>query len=181
MKKKLILSLATIMIFALAVATFAYVRGTASGTSAASCCCCSGDSCPDMKKDADGKVVAGSHENCCGDADSCPMIKKDAAGKQVAGGGHSCCCCGDGESCPMKDKAAAATVTAVSNESAITTVSTEDAKNGETAECPMMKKGDGSAMEMKHGHHHMMKDGNSCSCSCCDHNKEKRDAPVGDV
>jgi len=67
-----------------------------------------------MKKDADGKVVAGSHENCCGDADSCPMIKKDAAGKQVAGSGHSCCCCGDGESCPMKDKAAAATVTAVS-------------------------------------------------------------------
>ena len=53
---------------------------------------------------------------------------------------------------------------------------------GDTVECPMMKKGDGSSMEMKHGDHHMMmKDGKSCSGSCCDHNKEKKDAPPGDA
>jgi len=60
-------------------------------------------------------------------------------------------------------------------------VSAEAAKTGETVECPMMKKGDGSAVNMKHGDHHMMmKDGKS-NCSCCDHNKEKKDAPVGDA
>lgn len=157
------------MMFALAMAAFAYSRGTASVAATSACCCCSGDSCPMMKRDAAGKKVAGSHENCCGDADSCPMMKKDAAGNRVAGSGHSCCdCCGgDGESCPMKDKAAAAAVTAVS---------TDAAKTGGTVECPMMKKGDGSTMEMKHGDHHMMmKDGKSCSCSCCDHDKQKKD------
>jgi len=48
-------------------------------------------------------------------------------------------------------------------------------ENGES--CPMMKKGDAAiaGMEMKH---EMKADGTGCSCACCKHDKEKKDAPA---
>jgi hypothetical protein len=151
MKKKIILSITTLLVLGLGIVGFAY-SPTDVTSAAVSCCCCSGDSCPMMKKDAAGKTVTAGHENCdcCkGGRESCPMMKKDASGKME-----------HGANCPMMMKKG-------ENASA-------DAKDG--ASCPMMKKGDGSAdMKMMHDEHHMkMADGSTCCCPCCQHeNKEK--------
>jgi hypothetical protein len=60
-------------------------------------------------KDASGKEVAMTHENCecCkGDGESCPMMKKDADGKVVKMEGASCCpMMKDGKHADMKDGA----------------------------------------------------------------------------
>ena len=104
-----ILSIAALLVFALAMAAFAYSRSSDVGSSAATSCCRS-ESCP--MKDASGKTVAG-HENCdcCkGDGDSCPMMKKDTSGKSE----HASSCPmmkkGDAESCPMMKKSDGAAI-----------------------------------------------------------------------
>ena len=89
--------------------------------------------------------------SCCGD--SCPMKSPEA--KATGEKTHDCCCKGGADSCPMKSK---------------------DAKSGDES-CPMMKDAKMSEMhtgmvEMDHTDH--AKSGDSCSCSCCGHNKETK-------
>lgn len=155
MKKKLILVISAMLVLGLAVVVFSY--GTTNDvTATAAACCCHGDSCPMKTKDASGKEVAGTHENCdcCKDgADSCPMMKKDADGKAMKMDGE--------HSCPMMNKDASATVPAAMK------------KEGADS-CPMMK---GGAHKMDAGHE-MKTNGTGHSCSCCSHNKEKKDAPA---
>ena len=148
MKRNIFIVLAAMMVFGLAIAVYALNTNTTVETSAAVSCCC-----------------------CCGD--SCPMMKD---GKMAADGDHSCPMMKagaehkrDGKMEGMKhgDKMAA---------------------NGEHS-CPMMK--DGKAHDMKdmksmdpktHEMHKNMAasaDGKSgCTCACCAHGKEKKDAPA---
>ena len=113
MKKKFIVAISIMAVFALSIAAFAYTRSStvvATGDS-----CCTGDSCPMKKKKAEGA----KHESCCDkcdcckdgkcEGDSCPM-KKHAGMKHestsmhdeshknvVMVSGESCCgcaCCG---------------------------------------------------------------------------------------
>ena len=113
MRKRITASLTIIAIFALAIAAFAYTRGTTTTISAvASCCKKDGDSCPMKGKGHDDKsehakmscckkhvgehAKADGHE-CCGD--SCPMKKGEGKGTDVSStaDGKSCCdncdCC----------------------------------------------------------------------------------------
>jgi hypothetical protein len=67
MSKRILLVLATLLVFAFSVAAFAYSQ-TSTGGKAAVSCCCKGDSCT---KDCCDK------DDCCGD--SCPMKKQKNA------------------------------------------------------------------------------------------------------
>ena len=165
MKKKIMLSLAAMMIFGLAIVAVAYTyAGNSASAAAISCCCCHGDSCPMQAKGADGKPIkmdaatcCDNCENCChGDGASCPMMKKDADGNPVK--------MGDAKSCPMKEMGA----------TDATATKTDDAKS-----CPMMKKdADGKPMKMDAAHgthmkHDMKMDGSGCCCACCQETKDK--------
>jgi hypothetical protein len=148
MKKKLMLTVATLFVFTMAIVAFAYTTsGTDTAKAAASCCACCGDSCPMKSKDAKAQTTAAGDAktscdcSCC-KGDSCPMHKKDAktgtsAAADDTSKGHDCC----GDSCPMK--------------------------KGEHS----------SHAGMKMQHDSDMKDMKDCSCSCCNHNmdKEKKD------
>lgn len=104
MRKKLIASLSILVVFAFAIAAFAYTQNTAPVALAS--CCKSKDSCPMKSKGHDAssehvKKDCCKHEegkacDCCGD--SCPMKKKDGATAASASTeGKDCCdncdCC----------------------------------------------------------------------------------------
>lgn len=105
--KRIILSIAVLLVLGLAAGAIAYTRTNVAATASASCCCCKGegDSCP-MKKNAAGENASCCDENCCKDG-KCAM-KHGADGKAM-----------DHESCPMKKKegqAAHATMTTAEHE-----------------------------------------------------------------
>lgn len=78
MKKRIILAIATILVFGLSIAAFAYTQTTGTNGATASCSCCTGDSCPMKTKDASGKETASCCDDCdCCKGDSCPMKMKD--------------------------------------------------------------------------------------------------------
>lgn len=99
MRKRILLAIAALMVFGLAIAAFAYTTTNAPKNGGMDCCC-KGDSCPMKSKDAAGKETASccDKEDCCCKGDSCPMKGKDAAGKESA----SCCSKDGADSCPMK-------------------------------------------------------------------------------
>ena len=110
MKRKILLALSILVLFALAIGAFAYARTSSTTTKAAACCCCKGDSCPMKKKDAAGKETASCCDDCgcCKDGkctgDSCPMKKmggdaQNRAGHAEHSDGKGCCC-----GCCGKDK-----------------------------------------------------------------------------
>jgi len=107
MKRKLMFTIATLIVLAMGIVAFAYnTTGSDTPNAKASCTCC-GDSCPMKTKDAKAQTtVAGDAKtscdcSCC-KGDSCPMKNKDAKTNATATGDAklSCDCCGD--SCPMK-------------------------------------------------------------------------------
>jgi hypothetical protein len=139
MKKKIIIAVAALMLFAFSIAVFAY---TSTPNNPTTKCCQMSDCC----KDGECKM----NHSCCKDKDSCPMKAKESASgetkdcpmkkdKEMSAThnheGKSCCdkadCCKDGkcqmngeccknhDSCPMK----------------------AEKKDGETKDCPMHNKG----------------------------------------
>lgn len=180
MKKNIFIALAATMVLGLAVAVYALNTTSTVDTSAAvSCCCCSGDSCPMKDKTAAATTDAtDKHEGCCckGDPASCPMMKD---GKMAADGEHSC---------PMMKAGADGKMAGMDHSKMAGMDHSKMAANGEHS-CPMMK--DGKAHDVKdmkgmddktHEMHKNMAataDGKSgCSCSCCAHSKETKDAPA---
>ncbi len=97
MKRKLMFTIATLIVLAMGIVAFAYTTNGTAGAAAASCCACCGDSCPMKSKDATTQTTAATDAktscacDCC-NGDSCPMKSKDAKA------GDNCC----GDSCPMK-------------------------------------------------------------------------------
>lgn len=102
MKIKLIIAIATFMVFGLSIAVVAYTK--TSGTTTATASCCKGDSCPMKSKIAAEKSSCCDDCDCCG-ADSCPMKGEKMKAMHSAMSDH-----GKAESCPMKAAAKAATV-----------------------------------------------------------------------
>ncbi|HEV7699814.1 MAG TPA: hypothetical protein VGO43_06270 [Pyrinomonadaceae bacterium] len=109
MRKKVMLTVATLLVFAMAIVAFAYTRTNTDNTmAAASCCCCKGDSCPMKSKDAKTGDAAATDAkascDCC-KGDSCPMKKGDHAsmpsGTEMKHDGDmkdcSCSCCHHGD------------------------------------------------------------------------------------
>ncbi|MEP6787582.1 MAG: hypothetical protein ABJB40_04070 [Acidobacteriota bacterium] len=102
MKKKMILTIATIFVLALGVVAFAYTTTSSTAETAMSCCCCSGDSCPMKKKDASATETASCCDICdCCKGDSCPMktkgekaaaVSTDMQNVTVVTSGKSCDC-----------------------------------------------------------------------------------------
>jgi len=152
MRKKIFIVMSAMLIFGLAIAVFSYGNTTNLTAKAMACCCCSGDSCPMKKKDADGKVVASTHEgcDCCGD--SCPMMKKDADGKTMKM---------DADSCPMMKKDADGKTMKMDADS-----------------CPMMKDDASATTGTAVKHEMKMANGKSCDCPCCHKAKVTKDAPA---
>ncbi|MEQ1604006.1 MAG: hypothetical protein ABL999_03985 [Pyrinomonadaceae bacterium] len=158
MRSKLLVIVTAVLLFGVGIAVYAYNSTTTNAeTTAASCC---GDSCP-MKK-AGAKTTGETAHECCCKGDSCPMLAKDAKhGEKMAmaaNGEHSC---------PMmaekKDGMAG-----------------HDMKMANGESCPMMKEGKDAKMSEVHkgmagmDHKDQAKSGDSCSCACCNHNKEKK-------
>ncbi|MBK7392282.1 MAG: hypothetical protein IPI64_03145 [Chloracidobacterium sp.] len=156
MKKRIFVIASAVLVFGLAIAAYALNNSnTSHAVAKAASCCCKGDSCPMKDKNATADTVA-KHENCDCCGDSCPMKKGDAtmAGMKMEGS----------ESCPM-----------MKGDAAQKTRGEMKMENGES--CPMMN---GKAdHKMDAGMKHEMKaDGKGHSCACCDHAKEKKDAPA---
>ena len=104
MKRKLMFTIATLIVLAMGIVAFAYTtNGTDSPNAKASCTCC-GDSCPMKNKDAKAQTTAAGDAktscdcSCC-KGDSCPMKDKDAK-MQMSGDMKMSA---DGASCPMKN------------------------------------------------------------------------------
>jgi hypothetical protein len=97
MKRKLMFTIATLIVLTMSIVALAYTTGGTDTPNAKASCTCCGDSCPMKSKDAKAQTTAAADAktscdcDCC-KGDSCPMKSKDAK----AGGD----CCGD--SCPMK-------------------------------------------------------------------------------
>ena len=85
MKKRFIIALSTVLVFALAVVAFAYTRTNNTTQTSASC---------PMHEKKDAVVSAEKEKHSCGMVDCC----KDGQCKM---GGS---CCKDKDSCPMKNK-----------------------------------------------------------------------------
>jgi hypothetical protein len=105
MKRKLMFTIATLIVLAMGIVAFAYTTtGNDPPNAKASCTCC-GDSCPMKNKDAKAQTTAAADAktscdcDCC-KGDSCPMKNKDAKTTATGDAKASCDCCGD--SCPMK-------------------------------------------------------------------------------
>lgn len=96
MRKRIIAMFAIVSLFALAVAAYAYTRGTNVSATAACCCKKEGDSCPMMGKGTAGQK--GERMSCCA----------KMGGDQAKAEGQGCCCCCSGDSCPMKKDGPAA-------------------------------------------------------------------------
>ena len=159
MRSRVLVIFAAVLIFGLGIAVYAYNSNTINAeTAAASCCSCCGDSCP--MKSADAKATGETaHECCCkGGGDSCPMKSKDANVTMSADGK---------DSCPMMSE---------KHEG----MAGHDMKMANGESCPMMKDGkDAKMSEMHKGmagmdHKDHAKNGDSCSCPCCSHNKETK-------
>ena len=162
MRSKLLVFFTAVLLFGLGIAVYAYNSTTTNAATAAASCC--GDSCP-MKKAGDKTTGEATHECCC-KGDSCPMMSKD--GKH----GEKMAMAANGEhSCPMmsekKDGMAGHEIK-------------HDMKMANGESCPMMKDGkDAKMAEMHKGmasmdHTTNAQGGDSCSCACCNHNKEKK-------
>ena len=173
MKRRIILALAALMVFGLAIATVAFSSQTNVSTVTA-CCCCSGDSCPMKKKDAvakdaslkDGASCCDGCEHCKGGAESCPMMKDGAHSGEHAKGAHSCC--------PMMKDAAHAYSSGH-----------DTAKHGEhhdksmTASCPMKDRPEAKATgEAVATAPVAAADAKGCSCACCQGHAKKQAAPA---
>jgi hypothetical protein len=65
MKKKIIIAVAALMLFAFSIAVYAYTKNSTNHHSKTSCC-----AMPDCCKDGECKM---NHECCKKDKDSCPM------------------------------------------------------------------------------------------------------------
>ncbi len=129
MRMKLFIVMSAMLVLGLAIAAYSYGTAGNVLSGPPSCCCCSGDSCPmKTKKDASGKETTSCCDmDCCkGGAESCPMMKKDADGKPLKMEGASCCPMmkkdgshadmKDGETCPMMKKDGAASTTDAKND-----------------------------------------------------------------
>jgi hypothetical protein len=94
MKRKLMFTIATLIVLAMGIVAFAYTTNSTDTPNAKASCTCCGDSCPMKNKDAKttaaGDAKTSGDCSCC-NGDSCPMKNKDAKAGD---------CCGD--SCPMK-------------------------------------------------------------------------------
>jgi len=106
MKRKLMFTIATLIVLAMGIVAFAYTTsGNDTPNAKASCTCC-GDSCPMKSKDAKTQTTAAADAktscdcDCC-KGDSCPMKNKDAKTQMSGDMKMSGDCCGD--SCPMKN------------------------------------------------------------------------------
>ena len=99
--------------------------------------------------------------SCCGD--SCPMKSKDAKAGETASCCDKCDCCG-GDSCPMKANGEK--------------MNAMHSASGKAASCPMMKAESATATTVDMKDVTVAKDGESCSCSCCGKDKEKKDVPA---
>ena len=110
MKRRLILVLSILALFAFYIAAYAYTRASSQTSLAAACCCCSGDSCPLKKKNASGIETASCDNcDCCKDGkcsgESCPMKNKEGSHSDHATlqhdgtsiGHEACCSCGKGK------------------------------------------------------------------------------------
>ena len=101
MKKRIVLIVSALLIFAFGVFAATYDRTSAESKTAVSCCCCSGDSCP-MKSKGE-TAAAGEKQDCCCKGDSCPMKKDHAGAMQMnaspdAKTSCDCSCCKHDES-----------------------------------------------------------------------------------
>lgn len=166
MKRRIILAIAALMVFGLAVAAVAFSTST-NVAAVAACCCCSGDSCPLKNRDAvqkdasvkDTGSCCDGCEHCKGCAESCPMMK-DAAHKGEHGSGT--------HSCPMMKDAVHAD----------TAKHSEQHDKAGAASCPMKNKMDAKATTdaitvtpVSETH------AKGCSCACCQGHQEKQAVP----
>ncbi len=164
MRSKILVVITTVLLFGVGFAVYAYnSTQLINETVAASCCSCCVDSCP-MKANAANAIGQASHECCCkGDGASCPIKSKDAKLAMAADGK---------DSCPMMSGDAVQ-----KREPAMK----HDIKMANGESCPDMKDGKAAKMaEMQKGmpgmdHAAQAKRGHSCSCSCCSHDKEKKE------
>jgi hypothetical protein len=111
MKKRILIAIAALMVFGLAIAAVAYTNTKASVKASTGCCCKSdgaAESCPMKSKDA-GKESGSccDKEDCCckSGAESCPMKSKDEA--KPAEKSKPSCCDKEAPPAPKKDGEAA--------------------------------------------------------------------------
>ena len=174
MKNRIILALAAVMIFGLAIATVGFSSASKAETAAAACCCCSGDSCPLKSKSTAAKDASSTDKaSCCDGCEhctngSCPMMKDGAHTGEHAKGEHSCC------GAMMKDAAHAEKM------------GHDVAKHSEHhdksmgASCPMNDMGDAKSALAVTGAEPSAAaaaDKTSCSCPCCAKSAEKQTVP----
>lgn len=171
MNRKLLLVVASTLLFGLGIVVYGVNFSGTSNVSAAADCCGKGESCP-MRSKGDKAKTDATHESCCmGGSESCPMDKKEnASGEPMKMGGH--------ESCPMMKKDGAMSGHPMKKDGAMADHPKMMA-DGES--CPMMK---GAAGDHKSGMNHDMKmgegdhkmgmnhdmkmgDGKSHACPCC--------------
>ncbi len=105
-----------------------------------------------------------SAASCC-KSDSCPMKNKNVAAGETASCCDDCDCCG-ADSCPMKGEKMKAMHSAMSD-------------HGKAESCPMKMAAKAATVSFDKTNAVVATEGESCcSCSCCNSDKEKKDAPA---